>query len=254
MGTIVVGVTASGRSLVTIDALRRAKSKGAEIVVLTDNPQGKAVEYADHVWTTMAGVSTYDTSPSSPTTTAMAYLLRLVGGIESKCQDKVERDIAKLKSNGRQMLAWAEQEGEEIGKSARADTTIYLISEGPNHTAARIGMMKFNEYSMVRGQVAGREDFRHHFNLAVKPTDGAVLICDSPTKPEDEVFMNVVMDTLGLSAHNICVDTALGLETPLAQVIPNTIALQMAAYHSALRLNPDKTQFKEPHASAFRIY
>ncbi|TFF86797.1 SIS domain-containing protein, partial [Candidatus Thorarchaeota archaeon] len=115
--TIVVGVTASGRSLVTIDALRRAKSKGAEIVVLTDNPQGKAVEYADHVWTTMAGVSTYDTSPSSPTTTAMAYLLRLVGGIESKCQDKVERDIAKLKSNGRQMLAWAEQEGEDIGKS-----------------------------------------------------------------------------------------------------------------------------------------
>lgn len=251
---LVVGISASGRSLVTIDALERAKSMGAETVILTDNPQGEAAKNADHVWATKAGASTYDTSPSSPTTTAMAYLLKLLGSMKSRYQEIIERDIEKLTSHGEHIVTWAEEEGAKIGRLVQEDAAIYLISEGPNYAAAQLGMMKFNEYSLVRGIVAGREEFRHHYNLAVKPTDGAVLISDSPPRPEDEVFMNVVTETLGMNACHLRVGENLNLGTPIAQAIPNTIALQMGAYHSALRLNPDKTQFKEPHASAFRIY
>ncbi|MHA2384098.1 MAG: MurR/RpiR family transcriptional regulator [Candidatus Thorarchaeota archaeon] len=78
--SVVIGITASGRSLATIDALQKAKSQGATIVVLTDNAEGMASEEADHVWVTKSGVGTYNTSPSAPTTAAMVYLL----GISSK--------------------------------------------------------------------------------------------------------------------------------------------------------------------------
>jgi len=54
---VVIGITASGRSLATIAALDRAKSKGATTVVLIDDPEGKAVESADRVWTTRSGVN-----------------------------------------------------------------------------------------------------------------------------------------------------------------------------------------------------
>lgn len=251
---LVVGISASGRSLVTIDALNHAKSVGAETAVLTDNPRGRIVDTVDHIWTTRAGVSTYDTSPSSPTTTAMAYLLRLLGGMKNVYGAKVERDTKKLKRNGKKMMTWAEEEGRRMADLAQEDTALYFMSEGPNYVAAQIGMMKFNEYSLVRGFAALREEFRHHYHLAVKPTDSVVLISDSPTTPDDEVYMDVITDKLGLTIYNLHVREDSELETTLAQTIPNTIALQMAAYHNARQLNPDKTQFKEPHASAFKIY
>ena len=57
-----------------------------------------------------------------------------------------------------------------------------------------------------------------------------------------------------MKAYHLHVDDRLGLKLPLVQAIPNTIALQMAAYHTVLKFNPDKESFRLPHAEAFKIY
>ena len=252
--TVVIGITASGRSLVTIDALQKAKSQGATIVVLTDNEDGTASQEADHLWVTKSGVKTYNTSPSAPTTAAMGYLLAVSSILDDDSQEKLVQDIKQLKSIGKELITWAEKEGIAISQLTSPNVPVYLISEGPNHVAAQIGMMKFNEYSILKGIAAIREEFRHHYNISIKDHESAVLVTGGPGDSSDEVYMNVLTDSLKMSAYHLRVDEKLKLELPLVQTIPNTIALQMAAYHTTLRYDQDKESFKLPHAEAFKIY
>jgi len=252
--TAVIGITASGRSLATIDSLRKAKLLGATIVVLTDNKDGTASQEADHVWVTKSSVRTFNTSPSTPTTAAMAYLLAVSSRLDDESEERLEQDIKQLRSIGKELITWAEKEGKAIAQLTSPNVPIYLISEGPNHVAAQIGMMKFNEYSVLKGIAAIREEFRHHYNISIKDYESAVLVTRSPVNSSDDVYMSVLTDSLKMRAYHLHVDEKLKLGLPLVQTIPNTIALQMAAYHTVLRYDPDKESFKLPHAEAFKIY
>ena len=251
--SVVIGITASGRSLATIAGLQKARSQGARIVVLTDNRDGTASQEANHIWTTESGVETYNTSPSAPTTAAMAYLLAISSKIDETKKDLIQ-DIRQLKSTVSDMISWAEEEGVAISRLTSPGVPIYLISEGPNHVAAQVGMMKFDEYSILKGFSAIREEFRHHYNISVNDNDCAVLVTRSPIDQSDHTYMRVLKDTLKMKAYHLHVDDRLGLKLPLVQAIPNTIALQMAAYHTVLKFNPNKESFKLPHAEAFKIY
>ncbi|MHA1964293.1 MAG: SIS domain-containing protein [Candidatus Thorarchaeota archaeon] len=252
--TAVIGITASGRSLATIDALQKAKSQGAAIVVLTDNKDGTASQETDHVWVTKSDVETYNTSPSAPTTAAMAYLLVVSSRFDDESEGTLNQDIGQLKSIGKELITWAEKEGIAISQLTSPDVPIYLISEGPNQVAAEIGMMKFNEYSVLRGFAAIREEFRHHYILSIKENESAVLVTKSPVDSSDDVYIRVLADSLKMRAYHLHMDERLRLGLPLVQAIPNTIALQMAAYHSVLRYNPDKESFNLPNVEAFKIY
>ena len=251
---VVIGITASGRSLATIDALQKAKSQDATIVVLTDNKDGTCSQDADHVWVTKSGVETYNTSPSAPTTAAMAYLLTVSSKLDGESGDDLHQDLKQLKNIGKEMISWAEGEGLAISRITNPDVPIYLISEGPNFVAAQIGMMKFNEFSILKGFAAMREEFRHHYNLSIKDNDSAVLVTRSPADSSDDNYMIVLTDTLKMKAYHLYNDEKLGLKLPMAQAIPNMIALQMAAYHTTLRYDPGKESFVQSHADAFKIY
>lgn len=252
--TLVVGITASGRSLETITALQYAKKSGAATVVLTDNKKGKASEYADHVWETKSGVKTYNTSPSAPTTSAMAYLLKLADFYQNEMDTKIHCDLLRFKSVGAEMLSWAETVAKELSQLPKPGEMVYLISEGPNYIAAQIGMMKFNEYSIIKATAALREEFRHFYNLSVRDGDPAILITDSPRDERDAMYMSVITNTLKMRGFHLHCSESLDLQSSLGQVIANTVVLQMTAYYSALRHNPNKRMFRLPHAEAFKIY
>ena len=251
--TVVIGVTASGRSISTLDALQKARAKGAETIVLTDNPDGKASEETSSLWVTKANVDSYNVSPASPTTTAMAYLLAIASELESKLQTDLQDDLKQLTKIGKDLLKWAEHEGKVIAKLVTPGPPLYMVSDGPNHVAAQIGMMKFNEFAIVKGFAALREDFCHHQNLSINDGDQALLI-SGKEENEDERYMKVLTEVLNMQAHHIHVPEEFGFTTALAQTIPNTIALQMGAHFTVRRYNPDMQWFRMPHAKAFRIY
>ena len=131
---------------------------------------------------------------------------------------------------------------------------LYLISEGPNHVAAMIGHMKFNEYSLMKSILGRREEVQHHYVLSISDNDCAVLVSDCPITPDDVSYMNVITKNLKMQAYHLYADDELELLTSLAQTIPNAIAFQMAAYHTVLEFNSNKKQWKQPHADAFKIY
>jgi len=252
--TVVIGISASGRSLVTIEALQKAKSEGATGVVLTDNKDGTASREADHVWVTKSGVTTYDTSPQATTTTAMVYLLAVSAGINKESKGGLEQDIEQLKSVVKELMIWAEREGIAISQLTSPNVPIYLMAEGPNHVATQIGMMKFNEFSVLPGIAVVKEEFRHHYVLSINNNDTAVLVTKSPVDSSNDSYLRALTESLKMRAYHLHTGESIGLQLPLVQTIPNAIALQMAAYHSVLKHDPDKDAFKQPNIDAFKIY
>jgi DNA-binding MurR/RpiR family transcriptional regulator len=250
----VIGISASGRSLATIDTLRKAREAKATTIVLTDNAKGTASEFADYVWTTRAGVDSYNISPSSITTTAMAYLLKLAVEFQSMPQSRIHNDINELKHIGKEMLSWAESMGKRIAEVPIRGKPLFMISEGANFAAAQIGMMKFNEYGVFQSTAALTEDYQHHHVLTANQDDGAVLITKSPSKEEDMKYLRALNDTLKMKAFHLFTPEELNLESPLGQAIANSIALQLAAYHNVLKYDPGKKHWREPNVDAFKIY
>ncbi len=252
--TLVVGITASGRSLATIDALEYAKKEDAVTVTLTDNQSGSTTEIVDYVWLTKSGVNSYNISPSVPTTSAMAYLLKLAALKEAIPHSRLSDDSHHLTENCENIIDWAERAGKEISQIADMTKPFYMISDGPNFVAAQLGMMKFNEYSLVKGFAALREDFQHHYNLSINNDDRAVLITDVPIEEQDKAFMDVLTNTLNMQVYHLLSDNKLQLASPFGQAIANAIALQMAAYYTTIQYNPKMQGFKQPNADAFKIY
>jgi glucosamine 6-phosphate synthetase-like amidotransferase/phosphosugar isomerase protein len=251
---VVIGVTASGRSIATIDALEYSKQRGAYTVVLTDDLNGKAGRNADLAWQTHACVDSYNISPSSPTTTAMAYILKRVT-MENRISDtEIHRDSVRLEKIGKKMVEWAEVSGTAISKLVDLRTPLYFVSDGPNHIAAHIGLMKFNEYSLVKAHLAHREEYSHHWNLSLNEGDSVVFVTDSPPTTEDSMYLKILNETLRMKAYHLYTDNELDLESPFGQTIANTIALQMAAYYTVTRFEPHKDKWKQPNADAFNIY
>jgi glucosamine 6-phosphate synthetase-like amidotransferase/phosphosugar isomerase protein len=255
-GVLVVGISASGRSLATLDALSHAKSESATTVALTDDPEGKASQIVDHLWITHSGVDSYNISPSSPTTTAMAYLLKIAMMIENKPHSKIHEDSVRLgwERVSASMVSWAESVGKEIVQVVDPQKPLFLISDGPNYVAAQIGAMKFNEFSLVKGVSAIREEFQHHHVLSINDNDCGVLITDSPTEVNDENYFKVLTEILKMQVYHLHTPENVQLLSTLGQAIANTIALQMASYYTVLKFNPEKQRFKLPHAEAFKIY
>lgn len=251
---LVIGVSASGRSTATIDALKAAKATNATTIALTDNPEGKAAEYADYMWVTQSGVESHNISPSSVTTTAMVYLLKLAVELQEQPDSQIGRDLRQLKHVGKRMVDWAEGVGKAISEVVPPEGPLYTISDGSNHVAAQIGMMKFNEYSVVHSFAALREDFRHHHVLSINEGDSAVLVSDSPTNGNDALFFRALVDKLRMRAYHLYTPEDLNLESPLGQTVANSIAFQMAAFHHVMKYDGEKPHWKEPNVNAFEIY
>jgi fructoselysine 6-phosphate deglycase len=239
---------------VTIDAVKYAREKGAKAVALTDDPDGPICKDVDEIWATKSGVSTYNTSPSAPSTAAMVFMLTLVSYMNGEHSEVLMNDISQFRKQGRRLIERAQEQGQKIAEIVDSSELVYLVGEGPNHIAAQIGMMKFDEYSLVKGIAAKTEEFRHHYNLSIKDNEPAVVITHSPPNEEDSVYLRVIGDTLQMKVYQLYSPEQLKLKSFLAQAIPNMIALQFAAYYNALRLDPNKSGFREPHASSFKIY
>jgi fructoselysine-6-P-deglycase FrlB-like protein len=151
------------------------------------------------------------------------------------------------------MISWAESVGKEIVHVVNRQKPLFLIADGPNYVAAQIGAMKFNEFSLIKGVSAIREEFQHHHVLSINDDDRAILITDDG-ELNDEKYLEVLTDALKMQVFHLHTPEQLNLISPLGQAIANTIALQMGSYYTVLKLNPEKQRFKLPHAEAFRIY
>ena len=181
---------------------------------------------------------------------------KLATVIQSVPHSLIHEDSVRLGKNSvsKGIIDWAESVGKQIMQEVDVKKPLFLVSDGPNYVAAQIGAMKFNEFSLIKGISAIREEFQHHHVLSINDDDRAVLITDSPEESDDEKYLKILTNILKMRVYHLYTPKNMNLESPLGQAIANTIALQIASYYTVLKLDPEKQKFKLPHAEAFKIY
>ncbi len=249
-----IAVSASGRSAQTLQTIERAASVKVETFGLTENPKGALAEKVDHLWLTQAHPHSFDISPSSTTTSAMALLLWAAEELSKTITQRKPTQILLQKAE--QMLTWAELWGKQTAKELKREEIIFLLGFGPTYVAALLGMMKLHEYAVIKGIPVHMEEFAHHTKLVVNEGDPVILLTPGCSTNSD-YFKTIEKGTRDVIRANTFV-----LQTPsdivqnneLLETLFLTFPLQYLAYYLAITHEPPILGWREPHVNAFKIY
>lgn len=253
-GDALIAVSATGRSTQTLQTIERATNVKVETFGLTENPKGALAKIVDHLWLTQAHPRSYDISPSSTTTSAMALLLWVAEELSKTVTQKKPTQILLQKAE--QVLTWAESWGNQTAKELKREEIIFILGLGPTYVAALLGMMKLHEYAVTKGIPVHMEEFAHHTKLVVNEGDPVILLT-SRSSAKSDYFKTIEKGTRDVIRANTFV-----LQTPsnivqnneLLETLFLTFPLQYLAYYLAKTREPPILGWREPHVNAFKIY
>lgn len=184
--TLVVAVSASGKSVRTLQAVELAARRGAITLGVTNNPHGPLAAEAAAAILTRGGTSY--SFPTRTTTTAAAVLIGLAatlgharGVIDA---ERRERAIAELTQ---EVPAAIEAVlGPPIADrlaDAAADLVgsrhLICVGSGTARAAALVGAAKFHETSRRHAMAVNAEEYLHLVGFAASAEDGVLIIAPS---------------------------------------------------------------------------
>lgn len=255
-GDALIAVSASGRSAQTLKTVERATNTQVETFGLTEDPQGALAEIVDHLWLTQAHPYSFDISPSSTTTSAMALLLWATEELAKPISQSKPTQTQIMLQKTEQVLTWAELWGEQSANELKKEEVIFILGLGPAYVAALLGMMKLHEYAVIKGIPVHMEEFAHHTKLVVNEGDPVILLTPRSSAKTD-YFKTIEKGTRDVIRANTYV-----LQTP-SDIVQNnelldtlflTFPLQYLAYYLAKTRDPPILGWREPHVDAFKIY
>ncbi len=252
--TLVIGVSASGRTSQVRKLIETAQVNGAYTVLLTDNPNSMIADMADEIWLTQCNLNNYDISPSCTTTTAVAYLLGIVDSISSiEFKEHLLRTIKHWESIMEWINEWSDNLSEELTKRK----FVYLIGESYGYLVAQLGSMKLHEFSVCRGFALHSDEMMHHAKLIMAPNNLAIGVRYQRVEERKDWLsntmdglrkvLNIDLHVLGPIPYDFHIH-------PAVESIWHMIALQMAAFKAGIKLRPDMSGWKKPNVDAFKIY
>jgi len=255
-GDALIAISASGRSTQTLHTIETAKKANIETYGLTDNPKGALVEAVDQFWLTQAHPSSFDISPSSTTTSAMAMLLLAAEEISAISSRGSPKKTNKLIQNAEQSLKWAESWGIETANRIKEKDHIFLLGFGPTYISCQVGMMKLHEYSLAKGIPVHVEEFAHHTKLIVNENEPVIFL---PPRSSDmqEYFKTIekgIREVLRADLFVVRPNSKLDPGSALLETIFLTFPLQFLASYLAKLQSPSLLGWREPHVNAFKIY
>jgi glucoselysine-6-phosphate deglycase len=153
--TLVIGISQTARSIGTIDAVTKARTKGAGTVFVTAIPQAAGAQCAETIMDTWTGIEPVGPKTKGFTST-MAALFYLSAGLAGKPLDlnSIPVFIAKvLETSIETMPACVEE--------FYSAPSIKIISCGPNMSVAREGGLKILEMVRVPVEIYDVEEYMH---------------------------------------------------------------------------------------------
>ena len=255
-GDAMIAISASGRSTQTLQAVVMAARAKVETFGLTENPKGALARAVDHLWLTQAHPHSFDISPSSTTTSAMALLLWAAEELSKPSYLGRTSQIQHLSQKAEQALKWAELWGKKSAKAIRGKEIIFLLGFGPTYIAALLGMMKLHEYAITKGIPVHMEEFAHHTKLVVNKGDPVILLTLRSS------MMNAYVKTIEKGTREVIQadlfvaqpPSDLDLNYELFETIFLVFSLQFLAYFLAKTHKSPILGWREPHVKAFKIY
>lgn len=255
-GDALIAVSASGRSTQTLKTVEKAVNAKVETFGLTEDPKGALAGIVDHLWLTQAHPSSFDISPSSTTTSAMALLLWAAEELSKPISQSKPTQTQIMRQKTEQVLTWAEIWGKQAAKELKKEEIIFILGFGPTYVTALLGMMKLHEYAVTKGIPIHMEEFAHHTKLVVNEGDPVILLTPRSSSKTD-YFKTIEKGTRDVIRANTFV-----LQTP-SDIVQNnavletlflTFPLQYLAYYLAKSRELPIRGWREPHVNAFKIY
>jgi glucosamine--fructose-6-phosphate aminotransferase (isomerizing) len=243
--TLVVGLSSSGATPRTVEALLVAKAMGAITLALSNTPGSALMAEADYALRVHAERRGW---PTQSSTAAMALLCRLALQVGVARGVRAAADLlaalAALPDVMAAILAACDAPVAHLA-AAQADRTLYLYAGGgPAYAAAVFGATKMKECSPDHAMAIPLEEF-HHYN-SQKPGDPLLLLAPAgpsiararDTAEEGRRWGGRIFALVNgaETALDGCSDQVLRL--PAVQEVFSaftfTLPVQLFAYHSAL--------------------
>jgi glucosamine--fructose-6-phosphate aminotransferase (isomerizing) len=258
-GDLVVAVSQSGETLDTMEAIREAKKKGAQVFAISNVVESSIPRLADYAFYTHAGPEIGVASTKAFTTQLIAmtlfaiYLGRRTGTLSRERARELLAELTQLPNkmrdvveSGAQLQVLARRYGHAIG--------FLFLGRGAQYPISLEGALKLKEISYIHAEGYPAAEMKHGPIALIDQNMPVVFICTRDTA-YDKV-MNNMMEVRARKGRIIAIATegdddvktradqviyvphTLSSLQPLLSVIP----LQLLAYHIAVLRGCDVDQ------------
>ena len=242
--TIVLGLSSSGSTPRTVEAMLTARQRGAATVALTNTEGSAMTDVADHTLMISAVRRGWPTQASTAAMAAEAQLAAALGQGLGRPDLPAELGTGRLAGHVAQALAATKEPARIIGRRLSGTPLLHLCGAGPGYAAAKFGAAKVKECASGHA-IAHRLEEVHHYTST---TRGETMVVIAPTGPSRARAADTLRQVRAWGGRSIAVlsngDTALGDLADDAIFLPQvpeelaaltfTIPLQYLALHMAL--------------------
>lgn len=248
--TLFIGISQSGETADTLEAIREAKRKGAHVISIVNVVGSSVARESDQVFYTFAGPEISVASTKAYTTQLLClymlalYFAELKGTIED---DDYSDFIEELKAIPQKMekCFTLEDQIKELAKDYYDREQVFFVGRGVDSSVAYEGSLKLKEVSYISSFAIAAGEMKHGTIALMQPS--TILIALATQDRLFDKMVSNIQEVKARNAHIISIakegrnsieehsDETLYIPecrdevTPLLSVIP----LQMLAYHVA---------------------
>jgi len=164
--SLVIGISQSGETADTITAVKQAKSKGAQILILTNREDSSIVRYADCTVPLKAGIEVSVAATKSYTAQLAAlYWIGLYFAERNKSLPASElgalkQDLLELPAKMEEILS-NQQNAKSLADKLKNFKAMVYIGRGINLTCAMEGALKLKEISYINANGYAAGELKH---------------------------------------------------------------------------------------------
>jgi glutamine---fructose-6-phosphate transaminase (isomerizing) len=246
--SLVIALSQSGETMDTLDAVRRAKEKGAKIFGLVNSIGSTLYRQADYKLPIGAGPEK-GVASTKAFTGKLAHLLLLAYALDGRADEGKRVLIAATKSAKKVLARTSVTRIKELAKRIKSADHIYVIGRGLSYPASLETALKIKEISYIHAEGLAAGELKHGPLALVQegtpciaflPDDetyGANLAGAMEMKARGGYIIGVSYKPHELFDYYIPVSDAME-----ATIIPNVIFGQLLAYYLTIErgYDPDK--------------
>lgn len=262
----VVGVSHSGITKATVDALQSARDRGAHTVGVT-HFAGRPISAAADTTVVVGNgpdrsrchTKCYLTGALGSAMVGMEWAVAAGGSLRKSIEDRMAA-MGELPSLQAQVLRDVEKTCEELAAAHLGRRNTFIAGSGPNEANALETALKLKETSFIAAEGMETEQFIHGPTQVLDP-DGLVLVL-APKGPAHARSLDLIRAARTIGAHVIAVaaegDGEVGAHSEETITVPevdeflspflNIIPLYLYAYYASVKRghNPDVLRYLEP--------
>jgi len=176
--TLVIGISSSGSTRSVLDAMDRAKEKGAYSIGMSNTANSPIMaNYSNHILVRATRLGW----PTQASTAAMAILIQFAillsqdwNATESSVTEKLDSDLAALPVLIDEVIKQSKTVMHNLAKKWVKAHYILFCGAGSNIAPAAFGCAKVKELSPVHAMLIPLEEFHHY--RTIKPGDPLILV------------------------------------------------------------------------------